>query len=121
MSKNIAILGAGFGGLAAAYDLVRAGHQVTIYESAGSAGGLVEGVGLEGEVARAQEKEAVEGVPGRPTQQAYQVFGVLRAQLDERQASLQQILETDLASFNRLLQSKNLEPVVPRRESREVI
>ena len=42
--KKIAILGAGFGGMAAAYDLVRAGHQVTIYESAGSAGGLASGI-----------------------------------------------------------------------------
>jgi hypothetical protein len=64
---------------------------------------------------------AVEGVPGRPTRQAYQVFEMLKAQLDERLGSLRQILETDLASFNRLLQSRNLEPVVPRREPREVI
>ena len=28
--KQIAIIGAGIGGMAAAYDLVRAGHQVTI-------------------------------------------------------------------------------------------
>ena len=43
MSKNIAILGAGFGGLAAAYDLVRRGHQVTVYEAAGQPGGLAGG------------------------------------------------------------------------------
>lgn len=43
MSKNIAILGAGFGGLAAAYDLARRGHQVTVYEAAAQPGGLAGG------------------------------------------------------------------------------
>jgi len=42
--KKIAILGAGFGGMAAAYDLVRAGYQVTIYEAADYAGGLASGI-----------------------------------------------------------------------------
>ena len=42
--KKIAILGAGFGGMAAALDLVRAGHQVTIYEAADFAGGLASGI-----------------------------------------------------------------------------
>lgn len=41
--KKIAILGAGFGGMAAAFDLVRAGHQVKIYEAASQAGGLAAG------------------------------------------------------------------------------
>ncbi|NPV77995.1 MAG: NAD(P)/FAD-dependent oxidoreductase [Anaerolineae bacterium] len=40
---KIAIIGAGFGGLAAAYDLVRAGHHVTIFESADTVGGLAAG------------------------------------------------------------------------------
>ncbi len=40
---NIAILGAGFGGMAAAYDLRRAGHQVTIFEAADYVGGLAAG------------------------------------------------------------------------------
>jgi len=40
---NIAVIGAGFGGLAAAYDLSKAGHQVTIYEAAAQAGGLAAG------------------------------------------------------------------------------
>ena len=31
---KIAIIGAGFGGMAAAYDLRKAGHEVTIFESA---------------------------------------------------------------------------------------
>jgi protoporphyrinogen oxidase len=37
---NIAIIGAGFGGLSAAYDLTRAGHKVTIYEATSQVGGL---------------------------------------------------------------------------------
>ncbi|OGO66520.1 MAG: oxidoreductase [Chloroflexi bacterium RBG_19FT_COMBO_50_10] len=41
--KNIAILGAGFGGLSAAYDLIRQGNQVTIYEASGIVGGLAAG------------------------------------------------------------------------------
>jgi protoporphyrinogen oxidase len=41
--KRIAIVGAGVAGLAAAYDLARAGHQVTIFEAAPDAGGLAAG------------------------------------------------------------------------------
>ena len=41
--KRIAIVGAGVAGLAAAYDLARAGHQVTIFEAAPEAGGLAAG------------------------------------------------------------------------------
>src|SRR4051812_5459756 len=40
---KIAIIGAGFGGMAAAYDLRKAGHDVTIYESADFVGGLASG------------------------------------------------------------------------------
>ena len=40
---KIAIIGAGIGGMAAAYDLVRAGHTVTIYEAADYVGGLASG------------------------------------------------------------------------------
>jgi protoporphyrinogen oxidase len=40
---KIAIIGAGYGGLAAAYDFLEAGHQVSIYESADYAGGLAAG------------------------------------------------------------------------------
>ncbi|MDW8226775.1 MAG: NAD(P)/FAD-dependent oxidoreductase [Anaerolineales bacterium] len=40
---KIAIIGAGFGGLAAAWDLRRAGHQVVIYEAADYVGGLASG------------------------------------------------------------------------------
>ncbi|HEX9333681.1 MAG TPA: FAD-dependent oxidoreductase, partial [Anaerolineales bacterium] len=40
---RIAIIGAGFGGMAAAYDLKNAGHEVIIYESANYVGGLASG------------------------------------------------------------------------------
>jgi protoporphyrinogen oxidase len=40
---NIAIIGAGFSGMAAAYDLTKAGHKVTIFETADSVGGLAGG------------------------------------------------------------------------------
>jgi len=41
--KKVAILGAGIGGMAAAYDLAQAGYQVTIYEAADHVGGLASG------------------------------------------------------------------------------
>jgi protoporphyrinogen oxidase len=41
--KHIAVLGAGFGGLSAAYDLIRQGNRVTIYESSNHVGGLAAG------------------------------------------------------------------------------
>ncbi len=40
---NIGIIGAGVAGLTAAYDLSRAGHQVTLYEAAAQTGGLASG------------------------------------------------------------------------------
>lgn len=40
---HIAIIGAGMAGLAAAYDLNKAGHRVTIYEAAPQVGGLAAG------------------------------------------------------------------------------
>lgn len=40
---RIAVIGAGFGGMAAAWDLARAGHAVTIYEAADHVGGLAAG------------------------------------------------------------------------------
>jgi protoporphyrinogen oxidase len=40
---KIAIIGAGFGGMAAAWDMRRAGHEVTIYEAADHPGGLASG------------------------------------------------------------------------------
>ena len=41
--KRIAVIGAGFSGLSAAYDLLRAGNQVTIFEADEKAGGLAQG------------------------------------------------------------------------------
>jgi protoporphyrinogen oxidase len=40
---RIAIIGAGFGGMAAAYDLLGSGHEVTILEAADYVGGLASG------------------------------------------------------------------------------
>ena len=40
---KIAIIGAGFGGMAAAYDLRKAGHAVTIFEAGETVGGLASG------------------------------------------------------------------------------
>ena len=40
---RIAIIGAGVGGMAAAYDLHRAGHEVILFEAAKSPGGLAAG------------------------------------------------------------------------------
>ena len=40
---NIAIIGAGAAGLAAAYDVTRAGHRVTVFEGAPQVGGLASG------------------------------------------------------------------------------
>ncbi len=40
---KIAIIGAGYVGMTAAYDLASAGHQVTIYEAASETGGLASG------------------------------------------------------------------------------
>src|SRR5260221_1016355 len=45
---KIAIIGAGPAGLAAAYDLTKAGHQVTIFEAADRVGGLAAGFRDEG-------------------------------------------------------------------------
>jgi protoporphyrinogen oxidase len=40
---KIAVIGAGFGGLSAAFDLARAGHDVTVFEGSDHPGGLASG------------------------------------------------------------------------------
>jgi hypothetical protein len=57
---------------------------------------------------------AVEGVDGRPTAQSYEVFEELSARLDAQVTRLNVLIQNDLAEFNRLLQSKGLEPIVPK-------
>ena len=46
--KTVAIIGAGVGGMAAAYDLVKSGKQVTIFEKESTPGGLAAGFREEG-------------------------------------------------------------------------
>lgn len=48
MAKQIAVIGAGIAGLSAAWDLVRAGHRVTVYEAGDKVGGLAAGFRDEG-------------------------------------------------------------------------
>ena len=43
MADRIAVIGAGVGGMSAAYDLIKAGHSVVIYEADRQVGGLVQG------------------------------------------------------------------------------
>ncbi|MEP7290860.1 MAG: FAD-dependent oxidoreductase, partial [Chloroflexota bacterium] len=45
---KIGIIGAGAGGMAAAWDLIRAGHEVTLFEGEGRVGGLAAGFKDEG-------------------------------------------------------------------------
>ena len=47
-SKNIAIVGGGFTGLTAAYQLSKKGHKVTVFEASNNLGGLVAGFALDG-------------------------------------------------------------------------
>lgn len=46
--KHVVVIGGGLAGLAAAYDLLRAGHKVTILEAAAEFGGLASSFRLEG-------------------------------------------------------------------------
>jgi photosystem II stability/assembly factor-like uncharacterized protein len=63
---------------------------------------------------------AVEGVHGAPTAQTYEVFEELSGQLDVQLEALNRIIITDLAEFNRLLQSKGLEPIRDPRTNRPI-
>ena len=40
---KIAVIGAGIGGMAAAHDFLKAGHEVTLFEAADTVGGLAAG------------------------------------------------------------------------------
>ena len=42
--KHVAIVGAGIGGMAAAYDLIQAGYSVTIFDRDDFVGGLASGI-----------------------------------------------------------------------------
>ncbi|WP_425053557.1 NAD(P)/FAD-dependent oxidoreductase [Psychromarinibacter sp. S121] len=48
-SKSVAVVGGGFTGLSAAYELARAGHTVTVYEAAAEVGGLAAAFDVGGE------------------------------------------------------------------------
>jgi hypothetical protein len=56
----------------------------------------------------------VQGAPGRPTAQSYEVFEMLSGLLQEQLDALQQILDRDLPRFNQMLASRDLEPVEQR-------
>jgi photosystem II stability/assembly factor-like uncharacterized protein len=56
----------------------------------------------------------VEGVEGRPTRQAYQVFDELNGRLRVQLDALQLMLRDDLSEFNTVLRSKGLEPIAVR-------
>ncbi len=42
-NKDIAIIGAGIGGMSAAYDLAKAGKTITVFEASNHVGGLAAG------------------------------------------------------------------------------
>lgn len=56
----------------------------------------------------------VQGAPGRPTAQSYEVFEMLSGLLGEQLSALQQILDQDLPRFNQMLASRDLDPVERR-------
>jgi hypothetical protein len=64
---------------------------------------------------------AVEGVNGRPTAQAYEVYDLLSVELGTQLDRLDVLINTDLAQFNRLLQQKGLEPIrIPQTRKKVV-
>jgi kynureninase len=58
---------------------------------------------------------AVEGVHGAPTAQSYIVFQELSQRLDAQLQALDRVITSDLAAFNELLRSRNLEPIADPR------
>ena len=55
----------------------------------------------------------------RPTDQAYEVFADLSAQLQVQLDELQRILDADLVAFNQRLRRTNLDPIIPVDRSKE--
>lgn len=55
----------------------------------------------------------------RPTDQAYEVFADLSAQLQVQLDELRMIIDTDLADFNRSLGILNLDPIIPVERGKE--
>jgi hypothetical protein len=56
-------------------------------------------------------RSVIESVDGIPTDQTYEVFDLLDGKLQVQLAALRQIVATDVASFNQLVQSKGLAPI----------
>ena len=46
---HVVVIGAGLAGLTASYDLLRAGHRVTLLEAGTSLGGLASSINLDGQ------------------------------------------------------------------------
>ncbi len=55
----------------------------------------------------------------RPTDQSYEVFAILSAELQIQLDRLNEILDTDLAAFNRQLTGMGLEEIVPHDRSKD--
>ncbi|MFC1500298.1 hypothetical protein ACFL6T_04695, partial [Candidatus Zixiibacteriota bacterium] len=55
----------------------------------------------------------------RPTDQSYEVFAILSAELQVQLERLHEILTTDLAAFNRQLAGMSLEEIVPHDRSKD--
>jgi len=59
-------------------------------------------------------QDVIEGADARPTQQAYDVFKELSAELQSHLSRLEQVLTTDVAALNRSLAQTGREPIVVR-------
>jgi len=59
-------------------------------------------------------QDVIEAADARPTQQAYDVFKELSAELQGHLSMLQQVLTTDVAVFNRALAQMGLDPITAR-------
>lgn len=61
----------------------------------------------------------VASADGAPTQQSYDVFDHLSAQIDEQLARLRQVMDQELAAFNDLIHRASIPAIVPPRVSAE--